>query len=427
VLTAGGIKVIGVVVSFLFLVVVARILSVEEFGIFASCFSAAMLLSSICGLGQQASVIRFWPAMESKYGKNVAVHVILHSFLLIVGSVSFLIVIGIAISVADIDLPTLDDKHALLLPLLGLTAALALSEVLIGSLRSQGYVASAFLPRDVFWRLLAGIILAALPIVWSASHVIWMTVVILFMLLGFQALWLVLKTPALRSYSNKLPLPDTEIVAIKRALPGFWGNSIFTQLQQQSSVLIVAITLSPSDAGIFFAASRIANFLTMPQIASNQIVAPILSRSWSASRIQDLSLVLGRAIAYSLPIALLGFFVLLLFGEKLLSVFSSDFSKGYHILIILSVSYVVANACGPNGLLLLMTGFEKQLLKLKVLISLFGASFSIVLALQFGLVGVAFGAFTTVVLQNVVGLMACKYFVGVTPKLPLKWGEDDKI
>lgn len=63
--TASLIKISSIGLSFVFLLVLSRSMNAYQFGIFASSFSAVLILGSCATFGQHTAVLRFWPSIEA--------------------------------------------------------------------------------------------------------------------------------------------------------------------------------------------------------------------------------------------------------------------------------------------------------------------------------------------------------------------------
>ena len=414
-----AIKFGGIGIAFLFLLVLARHLSTTEFGVFASAFSLAMILGPLSAFGQQTAILRFWPSIDQSHGHDAATAALRRCLTITFAGAGVLLIAGAALSALGIEAQALGGSADVWLPTAALAAAFALSEVVTACLRARGAVIWAFLPQDVLWRSIVMAIVGLASLQLGAVGALWITTAVLAVLVVAQFIVLAASTPKLLVMPGTLPLVAEERAAMNHAILGFWGNAILKQLQPQGSTVLVAIALGPREAGAFFAASRLATLLTIIQVAGNMISGPMLSRAWRAERLDEVREIIGNAIAFAVPAALFGFLCYLVIGQYLLAVFDPEYAAAYFALIALSFAQVVSTICGPNDLLLLMSGHERKVLAIKTGTAFSGLVLTYGLALAFGVNGAAIGVAFGISVQNIVGVMVCKRYTGIAPVFSL--------
>lgn len=417
-----AIKIAGIGLAFLFLLVMARSLTSDGFGVFAAAFSTAMLLGPAASFGQQTAVLRFWPAIDETYGRDAATIILRRSLSLAFAGALAVLTVGVILSVYKLKLSAFGDNWKIWLPMTCLAASFSLSEVTLAGLRARGSVVWAFAPRDLAWRVIVMAIIGLSALPQGPEKALFITAMTLTLLVFAQLFFLIRTTPKLlrrhSSTETKSMLCTEELNTFKRSIWGFWGNTVLQQAQQQGASVIVAFTLGPAAAGAFFAASRLANLLSIIQIASNQISAPLLSRKWQSGLYQEVKEIVSIVVLLAAPVALAGTISFLIVGKWVLSLFNPEYSSAFFALIFLSIAQVISTACGPNGLLLLMSGHENKVLKLKLISTILGLTLTFFLAKYFGVTGAAVGVTIGISTQNLLGLILCKKATGIAPSLP---------
>lgn len=416
---ASIVKLLGVGISFLFTLGVARLLSAQEFGIFAAGLSLSIILGAVGTVGQHTAVVRFWPSFDEVHGQQVATRAIQRSLGVSALGCATLVAGGAVLMLVNFQIDSFGSAPCVWLAIGALASAITLSEVTLSALRAQGFVLLAFVPRDILWRstALAVLGLGLLPLGPLVSLSI--TAGVLWALTLVQLVLLHRQSPNLWQLKELPPLPHHELLSMRHAQWGFWGNAVLNPLQQQGGTVIVALTLGPLEAGAFFAASRLANLLAIVQTGANQISGPMMARSWRAKKIGELKSVADLTALLATFAAVAGLIGFVFLGQQLLALFNPEYSVAYIALLILCTSQVVATYCGPNGMLLLMTGFERKFLTVKLYTILFGLLTTAVLATALGLTGAALGAALGLASQNILGALVCKRHVGIGPVLSL--------
>lgn len=418
--TAGLIKIAGLGISFLFLLVVARALSAEGFGVFASAFSLAMILGPVASFGQQNAVLRFWPALDQSHGRLMATAAIRRSLGLALFGSAIVLIAGATMSSLGVEISAFAYSEGVWLATASLAAVFAISEVTLAALRARGSVVWAFAPRDVVWRILVMAIVGFASLPFGPVSALWITTGVLAVLVLAQFVLLLSTTVGLLSWRAPAVLPDEERAEMRASLWGFWGNAILTQVQQQGTTVLVGVVLGPAEAGAYFAASRLANLLSITQLAANQIAAPMMSRAWRARRVDEVRQILGTTVLLSAPAALLGGLVFLALGPWMLALFNPLYVAAFPALMVLVLAQVVSTTCGPNGLLLLMSGHEGKILAIKTLTTVASLALTYTLAGELLVLGAAIGAALGISAQNIVGVIVCKKYTGIAPALGLK-------
>jgi O-antigen/teichoic acid export membrane protein len=102
------------------------------------------------------------------------------------------------------------------------------------------------------------------------------------------------------------------------------------------------------------------------------------------------------------------FLIIIFFGSTILSFWGEEFRSGYYILLILTFSQVYNISTGPVGTLLIMSGYEKILMKLNIYLSIFSLLLGSISAYFFGVIAFAVAAFVIRITGNSIKILLCK-------------------
>ena len=124
--------------------------------------------------------------------------------------------------------------------------------------------------------------------------------------------------------------------------------------------IILGAVENPDAVGVYAAASQWAQQISFLLLATNMTLGPALARLYQSGDIKQVQSLVTRsarmAWGFSLPVA----GGLILWGDRFLSLFGADFVAGWAALVLLSVGELVNAGAGSVGLLLIMTGNERD-------------------------------------------------------------------
>ncbi len=206
------------------------------------------------------------------------------------------------------------------------------------------------------------------------------------------------RTP--QSMRTATPEYRTRNWAISAVSLGFLSAAAI--INTQTGVVLLGAMAGPEPAGLYAVAQRGAVLVAFPLAAVGTSIAPLAARLWTSNErdhLQRLVTLSARgALLAALPVA--GAFIL--FGPQILAFFfGSGFAAAALALSIVSVGQVVNTATGSASVLLVMTG-NQRLAGLGITV---GATVNIVVTVllipAFGVEGAAIAATISLILSNV--------------------------
>jgi O-antigen/teichoic acid export membrane protein len=392
------IKVAAAGLSYVMFAALARWLGPNEYGHYASAFSAGTFLGFAILVGLNSDVLRSLPAATSRGGAasqraylDGANRALLVSF-----GVAALLCLLLTTTAAGLG----ERQWAMsILLAFGFGGALGIAEYLASIFRAMGSVIIALVPRDVVWRvLLAVAVLAAsaLGITTGVAPAALLSICLLLLACAWQ----------LVAGRRLLPRHDDDRQPVLRARSVLWGArwlalaTLAANLLQPLSVVVVGAVISFSDSGVFFAAQKTAALLSLPLLAMNTIGAPEIARAWADGNAAHVQGICRLVVTVSSVVTLAGFVPMVVSAGPLLAVFNPSYGDSGSVLIILAASNVVNALAGPTGVLMQMTGREKHLIGLIA----FGQGAGLVLigwfGISWGVTGAAWGLFAGTLLWN---------------------------
>ena len=189
----------------------------------------------------------------------------------------------------------------------------------------------------------------------------------------------------------------------------------FGMILNQTTTVMVGSLIGTAEAGLFGAATRIANLLQFAIVVVNATLAPQMADLYARSETAELRrivtfgarLTFAAALTIAIAVLLLGKWILMLMGEEFVAAWPS--------LVVLALGQLFFAATGPAAMLLNMTGHQmasSRILALSVVVNL---AFCAALIPAFGVMGAAISvAVTTVLWCSLMAITATRR-LGILP------------
>ena len=204
--------------------------------------------------------------------------------------------------------------------------------------------------------------------------------------------------PDIHCQRSEFNLPSWKKAAVPLALIDYLG-----QIDGSYGILLVGILASDRSAGYFRLAFSMALFLAAPIAILHMIMAPTLARLSAAGDHRQTQKALS--VSSATMFALMAFTYVIIAAEGRLAitlVFGAQYSDAWSTLMLLSLGYLISAFFGVGGILLGMSGGERQLtraLAISVTVSIIAA---VPLGVTFGAEGVATASALGVAIQNLI-------------------------
>jgi O-antigen/teichoic acid export membrane protein len=163
-------------------------------------------------------------------------------------------------------------------------------------------------------------------------------------------------------------IPEEVRAARPRYRPGPWIRAALPMLlvaglvvvNNRTDTIMLGAIKGTGPAGVYFVATRAAELIAFLLFAFNMPLAPAVAALHASGARPALPRLVTRTARYvflgSLPVAV----VMVVFGKTILSLFGPEFPEGHTALAILCVGQIVNAAAGSVGLILNMTGHQKD-------------------------------------------------------------------
>jgi O-antigen/teichoic acid export membrane protein len=184
---------------------------------------------------------------------------------------------------------------------------------------------------------------------------------------------------------------------------------------KRSDIVLVAALASPADAALYTAATR---FVVLGQLfvqSVQQALSPHLSALFARGQTTAANSVFQAATTWSMIASWPLYLVTAGFATTLLRVFGDGYEAASDVVLILSLTMLLATACGPVDSVLLMAGRSWLSLRNSVAALAVNIVLNLVLIPQDGIRGAATAWATAIVVRNLLPLVQVRGQLGMWP------------
>jgi O-antigen/teichoic acid export membrane protein len=387
----------------------ARTMSPEAFGMFAAWLCVAQIGSVVGLVGQELVLVRFLNEYQVQERTDLTKGVLFFS--LKIASIATLVAIALIAATAGIK----GETAWLILAVAcfmsvnsGLMLGSQIARSLVSILMGEGN-------REFFWRIVVVLFLAGVLFAnGRLTPTELFTVMAAAMSVGLMV----------QGFSIAAALPDLRKVTAgseaerwKASGLQFWYASILEAANQYFDVILIYWMLDAAMAGIYFAASRLANVFAMLSAALYTYAARRLPALYFSKNHQEFKDTLGLMAEVTALCVAGGLFVIWVGAPHLLGLFGPAFAAQQWTLIVLAIGTAFQAAGGPAGAILQLTGHESGYVPVvgaNVLLRLLGF---LIFIPWLGVLGAALSATLSLAIATIALNVLCRRRTGVDPSI----------
>ncbi len=407
------IQIIGVGLSYLLQVFLARVMGPQEYGLYTYILAWSTIGGVVCNLGLPVAVLRFIPqySTQGDWGRFHGV---------IRGCSRFTFAITIGMSLLGTGVVLLINSHRqienLISILFGLwTIPLLALENLQGNLfRGGRQMVAAYGPSKVLRPLLFMVGVGAI-LFWQGSQkltsqpVFIVTIVTYIILVSSQQV-LIQKDLLTQGKGEK---PIYEIRSWLRVSLPLLLIVGFVIILYQTDILMIGALLGPSEVALYNTATKTSSLASFVYTAIEAIAAPTIASLYAAGdRAQMQKTVTTMAHLVFWPTMVVTLF-LIVFSNYILGMFGPEFLAAKWPLAILVLAQLINAITGPVGYLVDLTGHQDQSARVRCCTALLNIVLNYILIPKFGIMGAAIATATAISLDNLVIYFLAVKYIGV--------------
>jgi O-antigen/teichoic acid export membrane protein len=371
-----------IVANFALIMLAARVLDTEAFGVFSILFAAAGLFCIVATFGQQVSIMRWWNEYTAAGDPATLKGALRFSAAAVLAGCA-VIAAGFFFWAAS--------THALLL-----AAAVTLYMVMQASVTTSGHLVRTAVgvgAGDGFGNLLVSvpalIYLAAVLLAGRAAEA--STIFFLFAAGGAAAITLhfIFLRRKIRALFPGFASVKPRYLAAEWRSRSFklWISNGLEAANQYLDVLIIGYLMSPAVAGAYFVTTRLANAFATASDTMHMFSTRHIPDLYYRGEFKQLNGLLNSVAAITLAFIVVGMVIILGGGHLFLAVFNEAYVPYYPALAVLCFGTAAVAAAGPSGSILMLTGHEGRYLRTIALTVLVRAAGFFALIPAFGIMG----------------------------------------
>lgn len=331
-------------------VIIGRLLSPENYGIFSFILSIASILALLANMGWTTALMKLVPHYILNERWSLLKGVLFRSHQMSFGLSVFLSVVLLILSffIPNSDKSTAFYYASWLLPIMTMSR---LRQVIFQGLY---HVRGSILPDEVITPVLMVLSLYVLKTK-DIHSVVFIYLAILVLIFAVTVVWLWTLLPKMM----KLTSAEYQTEAWVKLAVSFLIGGLSQVFLSQCGVFLLGMNGMMKDAGLFSVAFRLALFITFAMTSVNVIGMPMMSAYFNDNDLASVRMIHSKAQLWSFIGGLPIFLVLILFPERILSLFGQGFEEAALTLKILSFGQLSNISVGLAGSLLSVAGSEK--------------------------------------------------------------------
>jgi O-antigen/teichoic acid export membrane protein len=246
----------------------------------------------------------------------------------------------------------------------------------------------------------------ALALAWAAPYVLG---------LAASAVWL----SVLLADRTRAPGRPTSWGTIAREFWSFTAPRAIARITQtalkRSDIVLVAALASPADAALYTAATR---FVVLGQLfvqSVQQALSPQIAALFARAETRAATAVYQAATLWSMIFAWPLYLVLAGFAPSLMGIFGHHYAVASDVVVILSLTMLLATACGPVDAVLLMAGRSWLSLRNSTVALAVNIGLNLVLIPVAGIRGAAVSWAVAIVVRNLLPLLIVRRQLAMWP------------
>ena len=382
-------------------IVLARLMRVDQYGVYVYSLSWLNLLLLMGKMGLDTVLLRYIPQYASRNEWGNSRGLIKRSYQIVFFASFILLLSAWTIIQVNRNSLTVNLGNTLLIGIsvLPLWTAIKLTQGILQAFKRPGL--SQFLDGILSPVLLLSILglMIALNIPVSAPLVMAIFVVDCFVVLLFGLLWVrfYVLPPELKIAIGEYKTREWLMFAVPMLM--IVGTQV---IMSNTDVIMIGMIKDTSQSGIYSAAARLATLVSVSLVFVNLVLTPYISEYFHNERRKELQHFISLAARIAALFAVPLFFVLMIYGKYVLGFFGSEFKNGYYSLVILITGQLVNVLSGSVGYIMIMTGEQKQAAYVLAGSAGLNIFLNFLLIPAFGIEGAAVATTVSLILWNVV-------------------------
>lgn len=344
------VKAVSVLALFVSQVLIARSLSVSNFGVYNFLWSIITIFSFVVMWGGEREIVKFTAQQFPKGNISRIRNNIIGSYVIIF--FHWVLCSFILYQIVDKKYDNLSFYH--IAAVLAALLFASLSRISYSLTRGLGKVFYAELSYNVVRPLFVLVILA---IIYLFGYELTGTLLFTLLVLSFLIAWC---CTGVLNY-RKVP-PDS--VTIHNLWPlyryrfGFFLLAVGVPLLSNMNLVLLGVISDDTSVALYASAARLVNLVLIGAVSINLLITPKIAELYTSGKMKQLFSLLRSNNKYALMISIIPVVCLYCWGDVLLSIFGQQYGGAYGILLVLVTGQTINLACGPVNIFCAMSGYQ---------------------------------------------------------------------
>ena len=353
-----GMRIYGAFIALLINVLLARILSPTDLGIYVFAWTWVSLLSMLAPLGSNTVVIRFIPTYTAQKNWGLLAGVIRYTLVVsMIAAVSFVGIGYIANTIfASVSSAVYYDATAIAIFIIPLFTIINVFEEIARGFKWIAWTHLAgFVIRPTLFLVCCGAVFLFhdRP---KAEAIVFAAMASCVISISIQIYIFIRKVP---NVVKNVPPRQNLRLWTRTAIP-LLLVSCFEVVLQNTDLVMLGLVAGPADTGIYNAGLRISGCLLFIYFAVQAFSAPKIAGLFAEEKYSEMLDFVRQARFWIFMPTLALAAIVILNGKLLLSLFGPDFVAAYPAMIFLTCGILIRALFGPIDSLLSMTGHQNQ-------------------------------------------------------------------
>ena len=402
---------LSTIFSFALIFSLARVLSAEEYGLYAMLFSIGSALGLVLTSGQATLIVKHFNR-EDPPGDNINRQLISHNVVWQAVALALVWVAGWLVWATGVG----QLSPIAILAVLIFSSVFLLSEYFQSYFRARNQLKLALVPRENFWRPFATVLVwfsVFLGVSLGGATALLLVAACLAVAVIYQSFFFV-RDARRRSETGAASSDET-------ASPSNWDkesiyfglNGFMTAVALHIEVVIVGFVLGLEEVALFFVLFRLAMLLNLPQISMETFAMPMIAERMREGDRKEAQKLLSAFAAVTFLLSLAGAAVLVPLSPYVVKLFNPEFEVSGLLMLAIASQTVVMAFFGLGTSTLMISGGERYfLLYRSVLYAIYAVSL-VLFGWIGGLMGVALTMTGFVLIEHMLAAAWCRRKAGV--------------
>lgn len=347
------IKICAAGLLFISQVIPARVMNIDQFGMYSYLVSIITVVSFLVIWGTDKSIIKFFSMRHQKSKKEISEKMFGVWMMVLINTVviGYMMVFYLNNSLNAVYFSNIE--------LLAVVSLLVIALARISSSITKGI--SKVIASEIVFNIVRPMlfILGVLFVYLMSSSVTLLEAVMVFIASYFLS-FLVTAYISHKSVDLTISFSPGSIFSVYKYSFAFLFVSIGSPLIANIDLLQLGSMVQASEIALYSVASKIVNLVLLGLVSANLLIAPKISPLYYSKRLGELRMIIRNNNIFVLGLTIIPVAIIIFFADYILLLFGEQYIEANQITMLLLIGQMVSVFCGPVLLVAVMAGLQKE-------------------------------------------------------------------